>query len=87
MNSGVQPERRSLDDISEGTDSHSRDIDITGLLVRWRDGDSQAFSLLIDRVYDRLRLLASQALRTKWINQSLQPNELVHEVYLKLVSP
>ena len=86
MNSGVQPERRSLDDISEGTDSHSRDTDITELLVRWRDGDSQAFSLLIDRVYDRLRLLAAQALRKNWINQSLQPTELVHEVYLRLAN-
>src|SRR3974377_1976355 len=86
MRSGVPPEGDRLDDISERTDSHSRDSDITELLVRWREGDSEAFSLLIDRVYDRLRWLAAQALRKNWVNQSLQPTELVHEVYLKLAN-
>ena len=71
---------------TEGKDSHAKESDITDLLVRWKDGDSLAFRRLIDRVYDRLRLLAAQALRKNWVNQSLQPTELVHEVYLKLAS-
>ena len=86
MNSGVPREKRSLGNANEGKDSHLNEPDITDLLIRWKDGDSQAFRRLIDRVYDRLRLLAAQALRKNWVNQSLQPTELVHEVYLKLAS-
>jgi RNA polymerase sigma factor (TIGR02999 family) len=86
MNSGLPQEKRSLGNANEGKDSHLKEPDITDLLVRWKGGDSQAFSRLIDLVYDRLRLLAAQALRKNWVNQSLQPTELVHEVYLKLAS-
>jgi RNA polymerase sigma factor (TIGR02999 family) len=86
MNSASPRDRGSLGSANEGKDSRSKEPDITELLVRWKDGDSLAFRRLIDRVYDRLRSLAAQALRKNWLNQSLQPTELVHEVYLKLAS-
>jgi RNA polymerase sigma factor (TIGR02999 family) len=40
---------------------------------------------LTDRVYEQLRLLADQALAKDLGNKSLQPTELVHEAYLRLV--
>ena len=86
MNSGSPQDGVSSGSANDGKDSGSRDPDITELLIRWKDGDSLAFRHLIDRVYDRLRSLAVQALRKNWLNQSLQPTELVHEVYLKLAS-
>jgi RNA polymerase sigma factor (TIGR02999 family) len=61
------------------------DTEITRVLRQWRNGDAAAFDRLTDRVYEQLRLLADQALAKDWGNKSLQPTELVHEAYLRLV--
>jgi RNA polymerase sigma factor (TIGR02999 family) len=58
---------------------------ITRLLHRWGDGDSQALDQLIPIVYDRLRALAHQRLRNEPGTRSLNTTGLVHEAYLKLV--
>ncbi|HEX3445018.1 MAG TPA: sigma-70 family RNA polymerase sigma factor [Chthoniobacterales bacterium] len=61
------------------------ETEITQVLQRWRNGDASAFDRLTDRVYEQLRLLADQALAKDLGNKSLQPTELVHEAYLRLV--
>jgi RNA polymerase sigma factor (TIGR02999 family) len=57
---------------------------ITHLLRRWGEGDSQALDQLIPLVYDRMRHLAHQRLRSE-PGGSLNTTALVHEAYLKLV--
>jgi RNA polymerase sigma factor (TIGR02999 family) len=54
-------------------------------LQQWRNGDASAFDRLAERVYDQLRHLADQAMGKDWDNKSLQPTELVHEAYLRLL--
>jgi RNA polymerase sigma factor (TIGR02999 family) len=71
-----------------GEEAHSHiqpEAEITRVLREWRNGDASAFDRLTERVYDQLRLLADQALAKEWGNKSLQPTELVHEAYLRLV--
>ena len=58
--------------------------DVTGLIVRWRTGDSDAFEELLPLVYDELRELASRYLRRERIGHTLQATALVHEVYFRL---
>ena len=56
---------------------------ITGLLRRWAEGDASAFDQLVPIVYDRLRQLARQRLRSD-PRATLDTTGLVHEVYLRL---
>jgi RNA polymerase sigma factor (TIGR02999 family) len=58
--------------------------DITEMLERWSRGDTGVLDPLTERVYQRLRDLASQALAREQ-NQPLDTTELVHETYLKMV--
>jgi RNA polymerase sigma factor (TIGR02999 family) len=58
--------------------------EITHLLRRWSEGDSQALDHLIPLVYERLRQLARQRLRRD-PHASLNTTALVHEAYLHLV--
>lgn len=77
---------RSLSPDGEKADPHIRaDVDITQMLRQWNEGDATVFDRLTERVYDQLRLLADHALAEDWANRSLQPTELVHEAYLRLV--
>ncbi|MFZ0504885.1 MAG: ECF-type sigma factor, partial [Chthoniobacterales bacterium] len=46
---------------------------------------ASALESLTERVYDQLRDLANLALGKDWAAKSLQPTELVHEAYLKLM--
>jgi RNA polymerase sigma factor (TIGR02999 family) len=59
----------------------------TGLITRylqdWRSGDSEALNRLADAVYAELRALARAILRSR-PGDSIQPTELVHELYLEL---
>jgi RNA polymerase sigma factor (TIGR02999 family) len=57
---------------------------VTQLLVRWGTGDSEALNELIPIVYDELRKLASNSLRRRRGNLTIQPTALVHEAYVKL---
>jgi RNA polymerase sigma factor (TIGR02999 family) len=59
--------------------------DITALLVDWTRGDRHALDRLLPLVYDELRCIAARQLRRERSGHTLQPTELVHEAYLKLV--
>jgi RNA polymerase sigma factor (TIGR02999 family) len=59
--------------------------DITALLDDWTRGDRQALDQLLPLVYDEMRRIAARQLRRERAGHSLQPTELVHEAYLKLV--
>jgi RNA polymerase sigma factor (TIGR02999 family) len=58
--------------------------DITLLLRRWEEGDAGALDQLMPLMYERLRQLARQRLRSE-PDASLNTTGLVHEAYLKLV--
>jgi RNA polymerase sigma factor (TIGR02999 family) len=58
---------------------------VTRLLQRWRDGDTQALEQLTPLVYAELRRLAASHLRRERPNHTLQPTELVHEAFVRLV--
>src|SRR5438046_2465919 len=59
--------------------------EITQLLVSWSQGDQAAAEKLMPLVYQELRRLAKSYLRRERPNHTLQPTELVHEAYLRLV--
>lgn len=56
---------------------------VTEILRAARGGDASAMDQLLPLVYDELRRLAN--VRSRGPRQSLQPTELVHEAWLKLV--
>jgi RNA polymerase sigma factor (TIGR02999 family) len=58
--------------------------DITLLLRRWEEGDAGALDELMPLMYERMRQLARQRLRSE-PDASLNTTGLVHEAYLKLV--
>jgi RNA polymerase sigma factor (TIGR02999 family) len=58
--------------------------DITLLLRRWEEGDAAALDQLIPLMYERMRQLARQRLRSE-PDASLNTTGLVHEAYLRLV--
>ncbi|MEM7049867.1 MAG: ECF-type sigma factor [Acidobacteriota bacterium] len=64
-----------------GTDAYN----ITGLLLAWRQGDDDALSELMPLVYRELKGLAGRLLRGEERGRALQPTELVHEVYLRVL--
>lgn len=59
--------------------------EITQLLVSWSQGDQAAAEKLMPLVYNELRRLAKSYLRRERLNHTLQPTELVHEAYLRLI--
>ena len=63
----------------------SESSEITHLLQRWGAGDPHARDQLIPLVYDRLRQLAHQRLRSAPGEHSLNTTALVHETYIRLV--
>ncbi|MEM7050563.1 MAG: sigma-70 family RNA polymerase sigma factor [Acidobacteriota bacterium] len=60
-------------------------LEITGLLLRWRSGDEEAFEALLPLVYEKLRALARTQLRSERQNHTLQATALVHEAYVRLL--
>jgi len=58
---------------------------VTELLLRWGQGDSEAREKLVPFVYDELRRLARRRLAGQRSDHTLQPTELVHEACLRLV--
>jgi RNA polymerase sigma factor (TIGR02999 family) len=64
--------------------AHSGTREVTALLQAWAGGDVGARDRLFSRVYDDLRRRASHYLRRERPDHSLQPNDLVHEAYLRL---
>ena len=63
------------------TSSHTT-IDL--LLERWNHGDRQAAERLMPKVYDELRRIAQGYFRRERRGHTLQPTDLVHELYLEM---
>ena len=61
--------------------------DVTRLLDAAAAGDRQAAADLLPLVYDELRKLAAARMAAESPGNTLQPTALVHEVYLRLVTP
>jgi RNA polymerase sigma factor (TIGR02999 family) len=59
-------------------------MEITDLLRRAHEGDSEAFERLIPLVYDELKVLASKHLQREYSCESIQTTALVHEAFLRL---
>ncbi len=60
--------------------------EITLLLTKWKDGNSDAFDQLVPLIYPRLRELAASYIRRERNPGVMQATSLVHEVYLRLLS-
>jgi len=58
---------------------------VTGLLLKWRQGDAEALARLLPLVYDELRQIAARQLQRERADHTLQPTAIVHETFLKLV--
>src|SRR5207248_1908776 len=61
--------------------------EVTRILSQIERGDPQAAEQLMPLVYDELRKLAAVRLAAERAGQTLQATALVHEAYLRLVSP
>ena len=59
--------------------------DVTRILLEIESGDKSAAEELLPIVYDALRRLASARMGTEAPDHSLQPTDLVHEAYMRLV--
>jgi len=59
--------------------------DVTRILSRIEQGDSEVADQLLPLLYDELRKLAAQKLAQEKPGQTLQATALVHEAYLRLV--
>lgn len=60
-------------------------VDVTGLLLRWRDGDPRAADELASQVYGELHQLAHSFMRRERVGDLLQTTALVNEAYIRLV--
>ena len=60
-------------------------VDVTGLLRAWGQGDRAAGERLVPLVYQQLRRRAAAYLRHERPNHTLQATALVHEAFLRLV--
>jgi RNA polymerase sigma factor (TIGR02999 family) len=59
--------------------------DVTELLLAWNTGDQTALERLMPVVYQELRQLARQYMRSENPGHSLQATALVNEAYIRLV--
>lgn len=59
---------------------------VTGLLVRWREGDEEAGGQIIEAVYRELRRVASIYLSRESGMVTLQPTALVNDLCVNLLS-
>lgn len=58
---------------------------ISLILKDWSSGKSEAVDRLMPVIYDELKKIAAQYLRKERREHTLQPTELAHEAYLKLI--
>ena len=58
---------------------------VTQLLQQWGSGNKQALDQLMPIVYDQLRKLASNCLRSERPDHTLRATALVHEAYMRLI--
>lgn len=59
--------------------------DVTRLLHAWSGGDSAAAERLTELVYAQVRAIAGKHLRQFGAQLTLQPTELAHELFLRLI--
>jgi RNA polymerase sigma-70 factor, ECF subfamily len=59
--------------------------DLTGLLIKWSDGDPAAQEELWPLVYNDLRRIAGELMNGERREHTLQPTALVHEAFLRIV--
>jgi RNA polymerase sigma factor (TIGR02999 family) len=60
--------------------------DVAALLARWQEGDKSALDEMLPEVYEELRRLARIYLNRERADHTLQPTELVHEAYMRLIA-
>lgn len=77
--------RRSRAAGSEPQAIDSGTHDVTDLLLEWGAGDRGALEALMPLLHAELRRQARRALRREATGHTLQPTELVHEAFLRLV--
>lgn len=58
--------------------------DVTLLLAKWSEGDTDAFDRASAIVYPELRRIADSYLRRERSGHTLQPTALIHEAFLRL---
>ena len=71
--------------LSSGMMDAMSDPDVTRILSQIESGDPDAANQLLPVVYDALRRLAKQRMGMELPDHSLQPTDLVHEAYVRLV--
>lgn len=59
--------------------------EISFRIKRWQAGDGGAINDLTPVIYDELRRIAAQYLRKERPHHTLQPTDLAHEAFLKLI--
>jgi len=59
--------------------------ELTGLLLAWGQGDSDALDRLMPVVHQELRRIAHRCLQRERANHTIQSTALVHEAYLRLL--
>jgi RNA polymerase sigma factor (TIGR02999 family) len=57
---------------------------VSHLLQRWSDGDSEALAKLMPLIYDELRRMARRYMKGQPAGHTLQTTALIHEAYLRL---
>jgi RNA polymerase sigma factor (TIGR02999 family) len=62
------------------------DGEVTRMLERWREGDSDVLESLIPLVYGQLHRIARGYMRRERDDHTLQPTALVNEVYMRLLN-
>ena len=58
---------------------------MTGILLKWREGDEAALDQLVPIVHDELRRIARRCMAGQRVGHSLQATALVNEAYLRLI--
>jgi len=61
--------------------------EITQWLLKWKNGDEEARQRLAEWVYNDLRILARNKLKSQRPNHTLQSGDLVNELFLRLIDP
>ena len=84
MNDKDTPAPAHTDQSRQGDEAQVSPSEVTGLLERWRGGDSDAFDQLMPIVYRELHHVARNHMRGE-DGSTLQATALVHETYLRLL--
>jgi RNA polymerase sigma factor (TIGR02999 family) len=59
--------------------------DVTGLLLRWRQGNADALDALVPLVQQELHQMARRCMAGERAGRTLQPTALVNEAYVRLL--